>query len=61
MKQIIRANSIELAGEEFTINVQPEYGQGCFKPILARIQECMAALLSYHSKIFVIQLTLPPN
>jgi hypothetical protein len=55
MKTVTMSNSVTLNGREFPINADASKQQGCYVEILATIDRNLMAMLSYHSRVLVIQ------
>ena len=55
MKTVTMSNTVTINGREFPINANASKQQGCYVEILAAIDRNLGAMLSYHSRVLVIQ------
>lgn len=55
MKSVVMSNSITIDGCEYPINTNVSKEQGCYVEILEAINRNLMAMLSYHSRVLVIQ------
>jgi hypothetical protein len=60
MKAVTLSSSFELNGLHLPINTNAEKGQGCYLAILQRAGENLVGMLSFHSKVYVLQFGFCP-
>lgn len=55
MKRVTQAKTEKVGGFDYNINTNASKGQGCFVEILDAIESNLSSMLSYHSKVFLVQ------
>lgn len=58
MKPIVYTPTVTLEGKELAINTNTEKKYGCYYHILKRMNQQLAAMLTYHSKVVIIRVDL---
>lgn len=58
VKLITLDSSIRIAGRDYVINTKKATKKGCFVEILYAIEANLSAMLSYHCKVYVVQLII---
>lgn len=55
MKAVVMCSAVTIHGRDYLINTNASKRQGCFVEVLHAIDRNIVAMLSYHSRVFVVQ------
>lgn len=55
MKAVVMCSAVTIHGRDYLINTNASKRQGCYVEILHAIDRNIVAMLSYHSRVFVVQ------